>query len=93
MRRAELVEFLLERKALQHLTDWEGKDACDYAKENGLALVVKRFQDCSIRKKKADNQELAKMQKDRNMAGNSSFKKSTRSGSIYQKRDNALKNM
>ena len=40
MKRAEAVKFLLEKNAQQHITDLEGRDACDMAKENGLAEEI-----------------------------------------------------
>jgi len=33
-----LVEFMLRRGAKMHIVDSNSKDACDYAKSNGLAL-------------------------------------------------------
>ena len=39
-------------KVLQHLVDDQGKDACDYAKENGLAEEIPQFMNCSLRAKK-----------------------------------------
>lgn len=56
------VEFMLERGALQHLQDLEGKDACDYAKANEMALEMRQFMDCSIRKKQAHMEELTNLQ-------------------------------
>ena len=54
-----LIDFLLAKKeALMHVTDSKGRDACDYAKENGLALKMREFLNCSKRKKDADNREL-----------------------------------
>ena len=35
-----------------HILDDEQKDACDYAKDNGLALEMREFLNCSIKKKK-----------------------------------------
>ena len=58
------VEFLLEKGVLQHLTDDEGKDACDYAKSSGLAEVLPTFMNCSLKKKEADKAKLKKMRGD-----------------------------
>jgi hypothetical protein len=33
------------------LLDFDEKDCCDKAKENGLASIIKEFNDCNIRKK------------------------------------------
>lgn len=45
LKQKKLVQFLLDfkGKTLQHLVDDEGRDACDYAKENGLALDIPIF--------------------------------------------------
>ena len=51
-RKQKIVEFLLNKGALQHCTDLEGKDACDYAVDNGLAEECPVFYNCSIRMKK-----------------------------------------
>ncbi len=45
--------------------DEEQKDACDYAKGNGLAEVIPTFMDCSLKKKKADMTELERRLNDR----------------------------
>ena len=44
---------MISRDVLIHIPDADGKDACDYAKENGLALDMREFLNCS--KKKKDN--------------------------------------
>ncbi len=55
----DLIDFMTNKKPLlMHVTDADGKDACDYAKENGLALKMREFLNCSKRKKDADNYEL-----------------------------------
>ena len=41
-----------------HVFDGDQKDACDYAKDNGLALIMREFLNCSIKKKKQDMQVL-----------------------------------
>ena len=46
------VEFLINKGCLMHILDDEQKDACDYAKDNGLALEMREFLNCSIKKKK-----------------------------------------
>ena len=61
LEKADAVQFLLDKGALQHLTDDEGKDACDYAKANGLAEKIPIFLNCSIRKKKDDMAKLKRM--------------------------------
>lgn len=58
-----LIDFLLHSKHLLiHVPDSSGKDACDYAKENGLALQMKEFLSCSKRLKIADTEELSRRQ-------------------------------
>ena len=55
LKQIKLVKFLLEqRNILQHLVDEEGKDACDYAKDNGVAIELEEFQNCGVRHKKED---------------------------------------
>lgn len=55
-----LLDFLLSSKQLLiHLPDSSGRDACDYAKENGLALHLREFLSCSKRMKMNDMQELS----------------------------------
>lgn len=49
-----LVDFMISRDVLIHIPDADGKDACDYAKENGLALDMREFLNCSKRKKDND---------------------------------------
>ena len=53
-KKRHLVEFLLSKGALMHVLDESQKDACDYAKDNGLALEMREFLNCSIKKKKLD---------------------------------------
>lgn len=48
-----------------HVLDQSQKDACDYAKDNGLALELREFLNCSIRKKRADMQKLTVKQAER----------------------------
>ena len=60
-KKKHLVEFLLSRGALMHVFDAEQKDACDYAKDNGLALVIRDFLNCSKRKKMFDMQILEQL--------------------------------
>ena len=55
------VEFLLEKGALQHLADDEGKDACDYAKASGLAEKLPQFMNCSLKKKKDEQEKIKRM--------------------------------
>ena len=45
---------------MQHLVDDEHKCACDYAKENELAIEIPVFLNCSLRKKKHDMAEYEK---------------------------------
>jgi hypothetical protein len=45
------VDFLISKRALIHIPDANGRDACDYAKENGLALEMREFLNCSKKKK------------------------------------------
>jgi len=54
LEKPEQVRFLLEKKASQHICDEEGKDACDYAKANGLASEpgFEQFMSCSIHLKR-----------------------------------------
>ena len=53
-KKKNLVEFLVSKGALMHVFDGDQKDACDYAKDNGLALDMREFLNCNIAKKKAD---------------------------------------
>jgi len=53
-KKKHLVDFLLTKGALVHVLDEDQKDACDYAKDNGLALELRTFLNCSIKKKRAD---------------------------------------
>ena len=55
-----LVEFMLRRGAKMHIVDSNSKDACDHAKSNGLALEIRQFLDCGIKKKEADMKALNK---------------------------------
>ena len=55
LQKEKAVQFLLSKGALLHLTDDQGKDACDYAKENFLAERIETFLNCSLKKKNADN--------------------------------------
>ena len=50
LKKPDQVRFLLEKKANQHICDEENKDACDYAKANGLAgeQGFEQFMSCSI---------------------------------------------
>ena len=64
-KKKNLVEFLLTKGALMHVLDEEQKDACDYAKDNGLALELREFLNCSIRKKRADMHMLTVKQAER----------------------------
>ena len=64
-KKKHLVEFLLTKGALMHVLDEEQKDACDYAKDNGLALELREFLNCSIRKKRADMHMLTVKQAER----------------------------
>ena len=57
-----LAEFVMNKGAMIHVLDDDGKDACDYAKDNGLALEMREFFNCSIKKKKADMAALSKKQ-------------------------------
>ena len=59
-KKRNLVEFLLLRGALMHIVDQDQKDACDYAKDNGLALELRQFLNCSIQKKRDDTENLTK---------------------------------
>ena len=43
-----------------HVLDDDQKDACDYAKDNGLALEMRQFLNCSLKRKKEDMKKLAK---------------------------------
>ena len=43
--------YLMFKGANRHLLDFEEKDCCDKAKENGLAKVIHEFVDCIINKK------------------------------------------
>mmetsp|Transcript_31997 Transcript_31997/g.42399 ORF Transcript_31997/g.42399 Transcript_31997/m.42399 type:complete len:140 (+) Transcript_31997:947-1366(+) len=64
IKQKKLCKFLLDQRAsLQHLCDEEGKDACDYAKENGLAEAIPQFMDCSAKKKKHDMAKKMEMDK------------------------------
>lgn len=49
---------------MQHLVDDQGKDACDYAKENGLAVDMPQFMNCSLRQKKADQAAAEQYRRD-----------------------------
>ena len=49
---------------MQHLVDDQGKDSCDYAKENGLALEIPQFMSCSLRAKKNDQAAAENMRRD-----------------------------
>jgi len=57
-----LVEFLLSKGVLMHVPDASGRDACDYAKDNGLALEMREFLCCSKRLKTEDAAELKRVQ-------------------------------
>lgn len=48
-----------------HVLDEDQKDACDYAKDNGLALELLTFLNCSKKKKTADMKKLTVKQADR----------------------------
>lgn len=37
-----------------HIVDQDQKDACDYAKANGMALELRQFLNCSIHKKRKE---------------------------------------
>ena len=86
MKKQHLVEFLLERGAIQHIQNPEGKDACDYAKDNGLADSMRQFLNCGITKKKDAMHELKMLQNQNGSKMEASYKKSTRSGSIATRR-------
>ena len=59
LKQTDLVKFILEQKGtLQHITDEEGKDACDYAKGNGLANELPVFMNCGVRQKKEEKMKL-----------------------------------
>jgi ankyrin repeat protein len=45
------IEYLLFKGANPHILDFQEKDCCDKAKENGLAITNKVFNNCNIRKK------------------------------------------
>ena len=60
MKKRNLVDFLLSKGALMHVLDDDQKDACDYAKDNGLALEMRQFLNCSLKRKKEDMRKLAK---------------------------------
>ena len=69
LKKPDQVRFLLEKKASQHVTDEEGKDACDYAKANGLAgeRDFGIFTDCSIHlKNEADRVHALRSRQRRN---------------------------
>ena len=59
LKKPDAVRFLLEKKASQHICDEEGKDACDYAKANGLASEpgFEQFMCCSIHLKNEANRQ------------------------------------
>lgn len=54
LKKKKQVEFLLGKQVLMHFLDNEQKDACDYAKSNGMALELPQFLNCSKTRKKAD---------------------------------------
>ena len=75
LKQKKLVQFILDQsKTLRHLPDEEQKDACDYAKANGLANEIPAFLDCSLRKKKADMAELERRCNDKGSRLGQSFK-------------------
>lgn len=45
------VHYLWDRSANPHITDFDGKDACDKAKANGLARDIGAFNYCNGKKK------------------------------------------
>ena len=47
----EGVRYLLWKGANQHIIDFTEQDCCDKAKENGLAIDFKEFNNCNVRKK------------------------------------------
>jgi len=55
MKRTDAVRFLLEKGAIQHIVDMEGRDACDMAQDNGIADEIQEFHNCNPRKKAQAN--------------------------------------
>mmetsp|Transcript_24748 Transcript_24748/g.30920 ORF Transcript_24748/g.30920 Transcript_24748/m.30920 type:complete len:178 (-) Transcript_24748:2643-3176(-) len=80
-----LVDFLLSSKQLLiHVPDSGGRDACDYAKENGLALHMREFLSCSKRMKLNDMQELSLKQTNPDATGNNASNR--RASLLFQPR-------
>ena len=85
----KLVQFILDYKGkvLQHLVDDQGKDACDYAKENGLALEIPTFMSCSLKAKKHDQMCADGHRKDASFGKRSSVKILKQRRNTNQSRD------
>ena len=90
-KKKSLVEFLLSKGALMHIIDSNQKDACDYAKDNGLALEMREFLNCNKRKKMDDMRKLANLQDDRKSHMEASFKNSRASFVQNQRRRSTRK--
>lgn len=75
---------MISRNVLIHIPDADGKDACDYAKENGLALEMREFLNCSKKKKDNDMKQLSKRQTVRDSELNDEIRRS-RAASIVSR--------
>ena len=61
----DATNFLLLKGANPHIMDFEGKDACDHAKDNGMAQIIQVFNNCNPKiKVKAEMPNLHQVKKD-----------------------------
>jgi len=77
LKKTHLVDFIMRQPGvLLHVPNLEGKDACFFAKANGLALEMRSFLNCSKRLRDEDLQRLHHLRQDQYESSNNELNSS-----------------